>query len=214
MAINKTLVWILAGGAALALGGAAIWWWRRRAKAKARSEQIEPDPDPGQDIPPITDPLDLEAKAVPREQSETRASRTPPARGPVEASRGPELEPALGDDAAFTETTPDVEPRHTAEVIEPPTVFVPKSRRKRYRIGVGDLIELRPDTSTALPLDSAWQPSRADVAVRVVEQDQARSVVALDGPAGEVNIALQTPVAAGKVRTLCSWKFQIVEKAA
>jgi hypothetical protein len=40
----------------------------------------------------------------------------------------------------------------------------------------------------------------------VVQQDQARSVVALDGPAGEVGN--------GPARTLCSWKFQIVEKAA
>jgi hypothetical protein len=110
----------------------------------------------------------------------------------------------------------EIEPRQLAEVIkpEPPTVLVPKSRRKRYRVGVGDLIELRPDTITELPADSAWQPSRPDVAVRVVEQDQARSVVALDGPAGEVNVALQAPAADGKVRTLCSWKFQIVEKAA
>jgi hypothetical protein len=294
MAINRTLVWILAGGAALALGGAAIWWWRRRAKTKARGEQLEPQPPhPGQDIPPIADPLDLEIhpQAVPHEQTETKATRKPPARGPVVARElfrdldhdyvtkavsktwptrphGPELEPELGDDIAFivkarepetqpyqlellvgriqtiTETKLDVdvqgavsskgvgsmrvdhgyaagdrveiEPRHIAEVIkpEPPTVLVPKSRRKRYRVGVGDLIELRPDTITELPADSAWQPSRPDVAVRVVEQDQARSVVALDGPAGEVNVALQTPAADGKVRTLCSWKFQIVEKAA
>jgi hypothetical protein len=205
MAINKTLVWILAGGAALALGGAAIWWWRRRAKTKAHDEQLEPQPpNPGYDMPPTVDPLDLEIQPGPREQTETRAPRTTPARSPVEAARPePDLEPEQDD---------DVEP--VAEVIEPPVVFVPTSRRKRYRIGAGDLIELRPDTITELPLDSAWQPSRADVAVRVVEQDQARSVVALDGPAGEVNIALQTPATDGKVRTLCSWKFQIVEKAA
>jgi hypothetical protein len=202
MAINRTLVWILAGGAALAIGGAAIWWWRRRAKAKL--EPTEPDQE---GIPTVADPLDVEIHAAPAEKTETKTTRKPPARGPVAAR-----EPATAE--AEPPELEKLEPEAgSAEVVEdePPTVLVPKSRRKRYRVGVGELIELRPDT---LPAESAWQPSRPDVAVRVVEQDQERSVVALDGPAGEVNVALQTPDENGKSRTLCSWKFQIVEKAA
>jgi hypothetical protein len=61
--------------------------------------------------------------------------------------------------------------------------------------------------------DSTWKPSRSDVAVRVVEQHSTRSVVALDGPAGEVNVALVTSTN-GKPRTVCSWKVEIAENAA
>jgi hypothetical protein len=45
--------------------------------------------------------------------------------------------------------------------------------------------------------------------LRVEEQDSTRSVVALDGPAGEVNVALVTSTN-GKARTICSWKFETV----
>jgi hypothetical protein len=67
-----------------------------------------------------------------------------------------------------------------------------KSRHKRYRVQVGELIGLRPDTIPELQPDAAWQPSRPDVAVRVLEQDCTRGVVVLDGPAGAVNLALVT----------------------
>ncbi|PRP96095.1 hypothetical protein [Enhygromyxa salina] len=47
MAINKTLVWILAGGAALALGGVAIWLLRWRANAAVVLEEEQPmTPEP------------------------------------------------------------------------------------------------------------------------------------------------------------------------
>jgi hypothetical protein len=97
-------------------------------------------------------------------------------------------------------------------IIKPAPRLSAKSRHKRYRVRIGELIELSPDTIRELPPDSAWQPSRSDVAVRVVEQDSTRSVVALDGPAGEVNIALVTSTN-GKPRTVCSWKFEIIALA-
>jgi hypothetical protein len=93
-------------------------------------------------------------------------------------------------------------------IIKPAPRLLAKSRHKRYRVGVGELIELRPDTIPELPPDSAWHPSRPDVAVRVVEQDSSRSVVAFDGPAGAVNLTLVTSTN-GKPRTVCGWKFEI-----
>jgi hypothetical protein len=98
-------------------------------------------------------------------------------------------------------------------IIKPAPRLIAKSRHKRYPVGVGELIELRPDTIPELPPDSAWHPSRPDVAVGVVEQDSSRSVVALDGPTGAVNLALVTSTN-GKPRTVCSWKFEIVERVA
>ncbi len=49
MAINKTLTWVLAGGAVVALGGAAIWWLRRRRRSKLAAVKLEerpPTPEP------------------------------------------------------------------------------------------------------------------------------------------------------------------------
>jgi hypothetical protein len=177
MPINKTLVWILAGGAAVALGGVAIWLWRRRANSAALAGDEQPEPEPpgpetprpeGDEKPPREALLDLEVRPV--------------------AS-----EPAI------------VKP-------EPPPVLVPKNRRKRYRVGPGELIELRPSKAPAEVL--GWKPSRPDVAVRVVEQDGPRAVVALDGPIGEVSVALLAANGDGEPRPVCSWKFELVEKAA
>jgi hypothetical protein len=88
--------------------------------------------------------------------------------------------------------------------------FLAKSSRQKHCVQVGELIELCPDTGPQLPPDAAWQPSRPDVAVRVVEQDSTRGVGVLDGPAGAVNLALVTSTNV-KPRTVCSWKFEILE---
>lgn len=318
MSSKRTLAWILAGGAALALGGVAIWWWRRRVKqrgepqidADARpstpveqpvsaSESIEHEPPASEPAPqvstddepdPLTtiDPLGFQVEPTPFEPpaaanvaAETQRGRflaahlvpERPRQGMTKLIRrhwptrpqGPELEPASGDDVAFVVTKQigneylvellitkvlavhgdelDVEviggldrargitppelghgfaagdcialPRAALiSVIKPEPMLIPKTRLKRYRVGAGDLIELRPDTIPELPPDSIWQPSRTDVTLRIVEQDASRSVVALDGPAGEVNIALVTPTKRGQPRTVCCWKFEIVESAA
>jgi hypothetical protein len=51
MAISKTLAWVLAGGAVVALGGVAVWWWRRRRSKAAKLEQPpEPDRKPPPDV--------------------------------------------------------------------------------------------------------------------------------------------------------------------
>src|SRR5690606_16246520 len=93
---------------------------------------------------------------------------------------------------------------------EPPQVLIPKHRRKRYLVGPGELIELCPDR---VPADASWATSRPDVEVRVVEQTDSRAVVALDGPAGEVNVALLHDGPKGP-RPITSWKFEIVDKVA
>lgn len=312
MAINRPLVWILAGGAALALGGVAFWLWRRR-RARIRGEQLDADTQPStpveqptaarawfEDEPAASEPVESderqpaasepdELELLEVEPDESSSAPVMPERGQFIAPstlpdgprgrmvqkirdvwptrpQGPELEPMAGDDVAFVVIGPnhdepiievllgrihgvtdpglDVEvtsgfsrfgvkpptpghgyavgdrvgvPREAVITIlkpEPATLLIPKTRRKRYRVGAGDLIELRPDTVPELPADSTWQPSRPDVTLRIVEQDDSRSVVALDGPAGEVNIALLAPTKKGQPRTVCSWKFEIVEKAA
>jgi hypothetical protein len=52
---------------------------------------------------------------------------------------------------------------------------------------------------------------RPDVAVRVVEQEGPRGVVALDGPAGAVNVALVTSTN-GKPRAVCSWQLEVRDR--
>ena len=93
---------------------------------------------------------------------------------------------------------------------EPPPVLVAKSRRKRYGIAPGGLIELRPER---LPADPIWASSREDVEIRVVSQDEGRAVVALEGLSGDVNVALMTAGTNGTPRPLMSWKFRLLAAA-
>lgn len=59
----------------------------------------------------------------------------------------------------------------------------------------------------------SWSASRPDVEIRVLEQDDSRALVALDGPAGEVNVALLCDGPKGP-RPITSWKFETVDKVA
>ncbi len=90
-------------------------------------------------------------------------------------------------------------------------MLVPKNRRKRYDVGPGELIELRPHKP--LPPDSTWQLTRSDVELQIVEQDESRAVVVLAGGAGDVNVALLSAIGKREPRPVCSWKFQLVDEA-
>ena len=87
-----------------------------------------------------------------------------------------------------------------------------KNRRKRYKVGPGELIELRP--TKPIPADSTWVLSRPDVELRIVEQEDSRAVVALEGSGGEVKLALLSAEGKPEPRPVSSWKFQLVEKVA
>src|SRR5690606_31714680 len=53
--MNKTLVWLLAGGAVLVLGGVATWIWHRRSKARAKLDEQPPAPEPDDEPLPKTE---------------------------------------------------------------------------------------------------------------------------------------------------------------
>ncbi len=95
---------------------------------------------------------------------------------------------------------------------KPPAVLVPENRRKRYRVGAGDLISLRPRK----PISGAcrWRVSRDDVELNILEEDDQRVLVALGGSPGEVNVALLVPDPKNELRPVCSWKFELVASAA
>ena len=95
---------------------------------------------------------------------------------------------------------------------EPPQVLKIKNRRKRHKVGPGELIELRPQKP--LPPDTNWSPNREDVQVNIVEQHDDHAVVTLDGPRGEVSVALLSAVGKPEPRPVCSWKFRLVEGGA
>lgn len=94
-----------------------------------------------------------------------------------------------------------------------PSVLVAKSRRKRYRVEPGELIELLADEARPIPEGATWKPSRDDVELQVVEKDGERALVALAGPEGKVNVALLAANEGGKSRPVCSWKFELVRLA-
>ncbi len=108
------------------------------------------------------------------------------------------------------ELVANAKPEPVAEKREPVAVLTPKRRRKRVAVGCGDLIELH---CTRVPSDASWGTSRPDVEVRVVEQDDARALVSLEGPAGEVNVALLSEGPNG-ARPVTSWKFEILSSVA
>ena len=192
--MSKKLVWILAGGAVLVLGGAAIWLWRRRSKSPAKPSEQPPAPEPDDMPVPRTEPTRAQPPSMAREQFDLFAS---PATAQASAA------PTVLEDAP-SPTEPAV------ETPAAPAVLVPKQRRKRYPVGPGELIELRPNKVSQ---PASWSTSRPDVELRVVEQSDARTLVALDGPAGEVNVALLCEGPKGP-RPITSWKFEIVDKVA
>lgn len=235
--MSRTLVWILAGGAVLAVGGAAIWWWRRRSKSAKHNGEQPPPPEPGDTASPETDSTPKRATTQASAPSDDLSTQpkvpkaaylagdrfglfTSAASTPASATQAASSQPAPAAEveapaaeveapAAVVTSEPVAEVDAPAE-LTPPTVLIPKRRRKRYAVGPGELIELHPDRITG---NTSWSTSRPDVEVRVIEQDTSRALVALDGPAGEVNVALLCAGPKGP-RPITSWKFQIVDKVA
>lgn len=229
--MSSKLVWILAGGATIVvLGGAAIWWrWQKKKAARGDGEQ-PPTPEPeraglstdssttstGAPKPPRPAFLARDQLGLFRQASTTQATgeqTAPGAAQPKERENTRRWESA--DHVAEAVTAEATKPAPIVEESEPrpsmvPTVLIPKRRRKRYSVGAGELIELRPDRARG---HVSWSASRPDVEVRVLEQDESRALVALDGPAGEVNIALLCDGPKGP-RPITSWKFEIVDKVA
>lgn len=229
--MSRTLVWILAGGAVVAAGGAAIWWWRRRSKSAKRNGEQPPPPEPGDTASPETDSTNPKRAttqaSAPSDDANTQPKVpkaaylagdrfglfTSAASTPASATQAAPSQPAPAAEveapAAVVTSSPVAEVEAPAEPT-PPTVLIPKRRRKRYAVGPGELIELHPDRITG---NTSWSTSRPDVEVRVIEQDTSRALVALDGPAGEVNVALLCAGPKGP-RPITSWKFQLVDKVA
>ena len=84
------------------------------------------------------------------------------------------------------------------------------NRRRRYPIEPRARIELRPPR---LPANATWTSSRDDVRLEILEQRGEHLLVALDGPAGDVKIALLDADAQPRPRPVGSWKFKLVEQA-
>jgi hypothetical protein len=217
--MSRTLVWILAGGAVLALGGAAIWLWRKRSKSAKRNGEQPPPPEPGDTPSPETEKNTMPPRATTQTSAATdtqpKATKAAYLAGDQfglftsTASTPASATPSAPEAAAIVTSEPAAEVEAPAEGTAP-AVLIPKGRRKRYPVGPGELIELHPDRTTS---NTSWSTSRPDVEVRVIEQDASRALVALDGPAGQVNVALLCAGPKGP-RPITSWKFEIVDKVA
>lgn len=107
---------------------------------------------------------------------------------------------------ADDEPSPSEAPREPEAPAGGPVV-VTENRRRRYRVGPTSVIELRPPT---LPERALWQPSRDNVSVALLGEDQGTVRLALCGSAGPVKLALLDE---GSARVVASWKFDLQDVA-